>query len=59
MGGFENVKVRKARGAAGLAKEYDRAKPQGIGLGLTSWLDPRKLAGKKSKSAATTVGAGR
>ncbi len=59
MGGFENVKVRKVRGAAGLASEYDRAKPQGLGIGLTSWLDPRKLLGKKGKSATAPVGAGR
>lgn len=59
MGGFENVKVRKARGAAGLASEYDRAKPQGTGIGLVSWLDPRKLLARKGKSATTPVGAGR
>ncbi len=59
MGGFENVKVRKVRGASGLAEEYDRGKPQGLGIGLTSWLDPRKLLSKKRKSATAPVGAGR
>jgi hypothetical protein len=59
MGGYDNVKVRKARGASGLASEYDSAKPQGLGLGLTSWLDPSKLFGKKGKHARSPASAAR
>ena len=59
MGGYDNVKVRKSRGASGLANEYDSRRPQGLGIGLTSWLDPSKLFAKKRKGAKTPASAAR
>ncbi len=59
MGGYDNVKVRKSRGASGLASEYDSRTPQGLGVGLTSWLDPSKLFAKKNKTAKAPASAAR
>ena len=52
MGSVNNAKLRKPGGAEALASEYDRHRPEGLGAGLASLLDPRKLLARKDKSSS-------